>query len=44
MTITPLALRESYGFMLADLNRIADALAAAIVTLCTQWRIIHGDL
>jgi len=36
-------LRESYGFRLADLNRIEDALAAAITALCAEWRTIHGD-
>jgi hypothetical protein len=39
----PPALRESYGFNLADLNRIEYALAAAIAALCAQWRNIHGD-
>lgn len=39
----PPALRESYGFRLADLNRIEDALAAAITALCAEWRTIHGD-
>jgi hypothetical protein len=36
-------LRESYGFKLADLNRIEGALAAAIATLCADWSMIHGD-
>ena len=39
----PPVLRESYGFRLADLNRIEDALAAAITALCAEWRTIHGD-
>jgi hypothetical protein len=39
----PPKLRENYGFRLADLNRIADALAAAITALCADWRLIHGD-
>ncbi len=39
----PPALRESYGFRLADLNRIENALAAAITVLCAEWRMIHGD-
>ncbi len=39
----PPALRESYGFKLADVNRIADTLAAAISVLCADWRMIHGD-
>ncbi|HEX4077252.1 MAG TPA: DUF4160 domain-containing protein [Rhizomicrobium sp.] len=34
----PPALRESYGFKLADLNRIEDALVAAIAALCAEWR------
>jgi hypothetical protein len=39
----PPTLRESYGFRLPDLNRIEDALAAAIDALCADWRMIHGD-
>jgi hypothetical protein len=39
----PSALRESYGFRLAGLNRIEEALAAAIAALCAVWRTIHGD-
>lgn len=39
----PPVLRESYGFRLADLNRMEDALAAAITALCAEWRTIHGD-
>ena len=39
----PPALRESFGFRLADLNRIEAALAAAITVLCAEWRRIHGD-
>jgi hypothetical protein len=38
----PPRLRESYGFRLADLNRIEKALAAAIADLCAKWRAIHG--
>jgi len=38
----PPVLRESYRFKLADLNRIADALAVAITALCSEWRTIHG--
>ncbi len=39
----PPALRESYGFRLADLNRIEGALTAAIAALCAEWEAIHGD-
>jgi hypothetical protein len=39
----PPALRESYGFRLADLNRIEEVLAATISTVCAEWRMIHGD-
>jgi hypothetical protein len=39
----PPVLRESYGFKLADLNRIENGLAAAISALCAEWRTIHGD-
>lgn len=39
----PPVLRESYGFRLADLNRIEEALAVAIAALCAEWRKIHGD-
>jgi hypothetical protein len=39
----PPELRESYGFRLADLNRIEAVLAEAITTLCADWRMIHGD-
>lgn len=39
----PPELRESYGFRLAALNRIEDALMAAIIALCAHWRTIHGD-
>ena len=39
----PPELRESYGFWLADVNSIADALAQAISALCGEWRKIHGD-
>jgi hypothetical protein len=39
----PPALRESYGLKLADINKIEDALAAAITALCAEWRTIHGD-
>lgn len=39
----PPELRESYGFRLAELNRIEAALGAAIAALCAEWRTIHGD-
>jgi hypothetical protein len=39
----PPVLRKSCGFKLADLNWIEDSLAAAIATLCAEWRTIHGD-
>ena len=39
----PPVLRESYGFRLADLNRIENALMAVIAALCAEWRTIHGD-
>lgn len=39
----PPELRESYGFRLAELNRMEDALAAELATLCVEWRTIHGD-
>ncbi len=39
----PPALRESYGFRLADLKGIEDALAGVIFALCAEWRAIHGD-
>lgn len=38
----PAELRESYGLKLADLNRIADALAIVIGVLCEKWDEIHG--
>ena len=39
----PPALRQSYGFGLADLNRIKTMLTAAIAALCAEWRVVHGD-
>jgi hypothetical protein len=39
----PPTLHESYGFGLADLNRIEDVLTAAIAALCAKWEMIHGD-
>jgi hypothetical protein len=38
----PLELRESYGFGRSGMGRIKDALAAVLVTLCDEWRKIHG--
>lgn len=38
----PPELRGSYGFRLADLNRIRDTLAMAITVLCEKWEAIHG--
>ncbi len=35
--------RESYGFRLAELNRIEDASAAAITAFCAEYRTIHRD-
>ena len=39
----PPELRESFGFRLADVNRIEAALAERISLLCEAWRNIHGD-
>jgi len=39
----PPKLRESFGFRLAELNRIEGVLVEAIGALCAEWRIIHGD-
>lgn len=38
----PPELRESYGFSLSALGRLKEALAAALVELCSEWRRIHG--
>ncbi|EWH02002.1 DUF4160 domain-containing protein [Halomonas sp. ML-15] len=38
----PPELRESYCFNTPDLNRIASALSAELLTLCRKWREIHG--
>jgi hypothetical protein len=38
----PPELRESYGFSLREVNRIARALESALTRLCTEWRSIHG--
>ena len=39
----PPELRESYGFRLAVLSDIQDALHAALSMLCAEWSAIHGD-
>lgn len=39
----PLDLRESFGFKLPDVNRIAVALTTAVPALCEEWSNIHGD-
>ncbi len=39
----PPILRGSYGFTTAQLNRVEDALAAALAALCGEWEHIHGD-
>ncbi len=38
----PPELRESYNFNRPEVGRIKTALAAALVTLCDEWRKIHG--
>jgi hypothetical protein len=38
----PPELRENYRFKAAELNRIALALSAELLALCTKWREIHG--
>lgn len=37
------ALRESFGFKLADVNRIQSALAAILAKLCNEWSKLHGN-
>jgi hypothetical protein len=39
----PSELRESYGFKLADLRRIENALNDELAALCEAWSIHHGD-
>ncbi len=39
----PPELRESFGFRLAELNIMADALMANLAALCGEWEKIHGD-
>ena len=38
----PPALRESFGFNRAELNRLEDEVASALALLCAEWRRIHG--
>jgi len=38
----PPMLRQSYGFPLREVNRIAEALSIAVNMLCAEWRSIHG--
>ena len=38
----PPELRESFGFKLADVNRIQEALAAVVAKLCNEWSKLHG--
>lgn len=39
----PPALRGSFGFTTAELNRIASALVVNLAVLCGEWECIHGD-
>jgi len=39
----PPELRESYGFRLADLNGITEALTRNLAEYCGRWSEIHGD-
>jgi hypothetical protein len=38
----PPVLRQSHGFSLREVNRVAEALLAALTRLCANWRHIHG--
>lgn len=38
----PPELRESYGFRLVELNRIAASIEAELDALCREWRTRHG--
>ena len=38
----PPVLRQSYGFSLREVNRIAEALSIVLKMLCVEWRSIHG--
>jgi len=37
----PPELRENYAFSAKDLSRISAGLAAELLALCTQWRMLH---
>lgn len=39
----PPELRGSYGFRVAEVNRLANLLAIQLATLCRAWETIHGD-
>jgi hypothetical protein len=39
----PLELRESYGFRLAELKRIAATVSESVEHLCAIWDEYHGD-
>lgn len=39
----PPEVRENFGFKPGELNRISDALAAALAYLCKEWTSIHGE-
>ena len=39
----PPELREVYGFGLAEVRRIEQALAERLDNLCAEWSGIHGD-
>ncbi|MGD0634320.1 MAG: DUF4160 domain-containing protein [Beijerinckiaceae bacterium] len=39
----PPALRGSFGFTTAELNRIAAALAVELTILCAEWERVHAD-
>lgn len=38
----PPELRESFGFRVADVNRMLDELAAVLAQLCNEWSKLHG--
>ncbi len=39
----PPELRETLGYRLTELNRIAERLTDALAELCGEWERIHGD-